>query len=93
MPLGLGAILCIAVCVGPFLASAGIGAACEWSPPGATWIEPIGVALVLISIVGLVESYRRARRCARNPQHDGADFGCGGATSAPRQARASTPSR
>jgi hypothetical protein len=48
---------------------------------------------VLISIVGLVESYRRARRCARNPQHDGADFGCGGATSAPRQARASTPSR
>lgn len=92
VPLGLGAVLCIAACVGPFLAAAGIAAACEWLLPGATWIEPIGIALVLISVLGLVDSYRRARRCARTPQHaDGADSGCGGATSTTRQARVSTP--
>lgn len=94
LPLGLGAVLCIGACAGPLLAAAGVAAACEWTLPGASWLEPIGFALVGISIIGIALAYRRARRCARSRDRavvSEQGHGCGDSTSG--RVEASAPPR
>jgi MerR family regulatory protein len=93
LPLGLGALLYIGACALALLAAAGIAAACEWRP-GAPWLEPIGVALVVISIIGTALAYRRARRCATPlGRADGSEQGRGCGTSTNRPAEVSAPPR
>ncbi|MFH5228189.1 MerC domain-containing protein [Antrihabitans spumae] len=63
---GLGALICIGCCLAPVLAAAGMAGSGVLLLSTA-WLEPLGVALIVVGIAGLAWSRRRAR-----------NRGCGG---------------
>jgi hypothetical protein len=59
---GVGALACLAACVGiPTLAAAGIAGG-GLLLAGAKWAEPVGFGLIIVGVAGLVVSRIRARR-------------------------------
>lgn len=78
--LGTGAAICLACCLAPLLAALGIAGG-GVALLSLSWLEPLGFALVIAGISGLIGTRRRSR--ARGC---GAD--CGSATSADDPAQA-----
>ncbi|WP_280422784.1 hypothetical protein [Nocardia carnea] len=86
-PIGAGAVLCLACCLTPLLLAAGtLGGGAPLV--SLSWIEPLGVGLLLVlGIAGLIWSRTRARRsgCAGDDRTGGtcvnSGCGCAAATS------------
>lgn len=78
-PIGAGAVLCLACCLAPALVAAGAlgGGTLLVS---LSWLEPLGVGLLVLGIAGLIWSRARARRsgCADADRTGSscADSGC-----------------
>ncbi|WP_067466453.1 hypothetical protein [Nocardia amamiensis] len=76
-PIGLGA-LCVGCCVVPLLIAAGVlggGLALV----SLSWLQPVGIALVAVGMVGLLWARARARRTgctATGTSRDCAGSGC-----------------
>lgn len=72
-PIGLGAAICVACCLAPLLAAAGLAAG-GVALLSVSWLEPLGIVLVVGGVVGMLWARSLSRRTGCSSQ-----AGCGSA--------------
>lgn len=73
--IGVGAAICIGCCLAPLLAAIGLAGG-GLALLSISWLEPLGFALIVLGVGGVLWSRVRAARCARSSSGTSAG-GCG----------------
>ncbi|WP_410875450.1 hypothetical protein [Nocardia sp. A7] len=81
-PIGLGTLICVGCCLAPLLAAAGLASG-GVALLSLSWLEPLGIALVIGGVAGLFWARARGRRsgcgatgCAGTEETETTGCGC-----------------